>query len=173
MKTKVLSKVLILALSVLVLTNCNQPKQTKVESSEEGTKSIQDYYDELDYQRAVQTYLWSIPAMYMYSLRQSLTETFGAHPSNIPVWEDLMDNETVLLTPNSQVVYTFHFLDLKADGPTVVHTPPGKLAALLDDMWEKPITDMGATGPDQGKGGKYLVLPPGYEGECAGRLFRC
>jgi hypothetical protein len=164
MNTKVLSKVLILALCALVLTNCNQPKQTKVESSEEGTKSIQDYYDELDYQRAVQTYLWSIPAMYMYSLRQSLTETFGAHPSNIPVWEDLMDNETVLLTPNSQVVYTFHFLDLKADGPTVVHTPPGKLAALLDDMWEKPITDMGATGPDQGKGGKYLVLPPGYEG---------
>ena len=134
-------------------------------------QSIQQYYDELDYQRAVQTYLWSIPAMYMYSLRQSLSETFGATPSNIPVWEDLMDNETVLLTPNSQVVYTFHFLDLKTDGPTVLQTAPGKLAALLDSMWDQPITDIGATGPDKGKGGKYLILPPDFEGEAPDGYF--
>jgi len=102
--------------------------------------------------------------MYMYSLRESLQETFGATPSNVPIWEDLMDNETVMLTPNSQVVYVFNYLDLKTDGPTVLEAPP-KLAAMLDSMWDQPITDIGATGPDKGKGGKYLVLPPGHEGD--------
>jgi hypothetical protein len=46
-----------------------------------------------------------------------------------------------------------------------METAPGKLAAMLDSMWDQPITDIGATGPDKGKGGKYLVLPPGYEGK--------
>jgi hypothetical protein len=162
-----------LALASAMLASMTTPVWAQTASSQAPLtqQDIQQYYDELDYQRAVQTYLWSIPAMYMYSLRQSLSGTFGATPSNIPVWEDLMDNETVLLTPNSQVVYTFHFLDLKTDGPTVVETAPGKLAALLDDMWEKPITDIGSTGPDKGKGGKYLVLPPGYEGEVPDGYF--
>jgi len=128
-------------------------------------EAIQQYYDEHDYQRAVQAYLWSIPAMYMYSLRQSLVDTFGATPNtNVPLWADLMDNETVMLTPNSQVVYVFNYLDLKKDGPTVLEAPP-KLAAMLDSMWDQPIVDIGATGPDKGQGGKFLVLPPGYEGE--------
>ena len=144
--------------------------QSATEQQSLTKKQIQQHYDELDHQRAVQAYLWSIPAMYMYSLRESLQETFGATPSNVPIWEDLMDNETVMLTPNSQVVYVFNYLDLKTDGPTVLEAPP-KLAAMLDSMWDQPITDIGATGPDKGKGGKYLVLPPGYEGDLPDGYF--
>lgn len=133
-------------------------------------ESIESYYDELDHQRAVQSYLWSIPAMYTYSLRESLKETFGASPTDVPVWKDLMDAKTVMLTPNSQVVYAFNFLDLKKDGPTVLEAAP-KMAAMLDDMWDQPLTDIGATGPDKGKGGKYLVLPPGYKGDVPDGYF--
>ena len=167
MKTKKITLISALLMAISLAAILTTPVWAKPASSQAPLtqQDLQQYYDELDYQRAVQTYLWSIPAMYMYSLRQSLSETFGATPSNIPVWEDLMDNETVLLTPNSQVVYTFHYLDLKTDGPTVLQTAPGKLAALLDSMWDQPITDIGATGPDKSKGGKYLVLPPGYEGD--------
>ena len=32
--------------------------------------------------------------------------------------------------------------------------------------------DLGITGPDKGKGGKYLLLPPGYTGAMSGRLSR-
>jgi hypothetical protein len=32
-------------------------------------------------------------------------------------------------------------------------------------MYFRYITDMGAAGPDRGKGGKYLILPPGYKGD--------
>lgn len=42
---------------------------------------------------------------------------------------------------------------------------PADVLGFLDDMHFGYITDMGAAGPDKGKGGKYLVLPPGYEGD--------
>ena len=159
----------ILALAVLVAVGSAGSAwangQTESREDPLTKQSIQQFYDELDYQRAVQAYLWSIPAMYTYSLRKALVDTFGATPhTNVPIWEDLMDNETVMLTPNSQVVYVFNFLDLKKDGPTVLEAPP-KLAAMLDSMWDQPIIDIGATGPDKGQGGKFLVLPPGYEGD--------
>jgi hypothetical protein len=55
------------------------------------------------------------------------------------------------------------FLDLK-DGPLVFEAAP-QMQGLLDDFWHRPLTDVGLAGPDQGKGGKYLLLPPGYNGE--------
>ena len=33
------------------------------------------------------------------------------------------------------------------------------------------MTDMGLAGRDQGKGGKYLILPPGYDGEVPDGYF--
>jgi len=55
------------------------------------------------------------------------------------------------------------YLDLKED-PVVVEVPP-KLQGMFDDFWHRPIADVGFVGPDQGKGGKYLLLPPGYQGD--------
>lgn len=46
-----------------------------------------------------------------------------------------------------------------------MNTTSSQVMGLLDDMWHRPITDIGAAGPDQGHGGKYLVLPPDYEGD--------
>jgi hypothetical protein len=53
-------------------------------------------------------------------------------------------------------------MDLK-DGPLVVEVPPGVLG-LADDAWMRYIIDLGLVGPDKGKGGRYLFLPPGYTG---------
>ena len=55
-------------------------------------------------------------------------------------------------------------LDLKIDGPTVLDVPPGMLGAF-NDAWFRYLQDVGPLVPDKGKGGKYLVLPPGYEGK--------
>ena len=42
----------------------------------------------------------------------------------------------------------------------------------VDDAYFRWVTDIGLTGPDKGKGGKYLFLPPGYKGAVPdGRLF--
>jgi hypothetical protein len=76
----------------------------------------------------------------------------------------LGDSKPLVLTWNNTSLYTWGFLNLEKDGPTVIEVPPGVLGAL-DDMYFRYIVDIGAAGPDRGKGGKYLVLPPGYEGK--------
>jgi hypothetical protein len=45
-----------------------------------------------------------------------------------------------------------------------VETPPGALG-IFDDMTWKWIGDFGLPGPDRGEGGKYLLLPPAYDGK--------
>ena len=120
--------------------------------------------DELAFQRAVQTYLWALPAMNLYSMREGQKEAFGAESNVLAIWKDRIDYHTQVSTANPDVIYAFAWLDLEEEGPTVLEMPP-QLQGLLDDMWHRPITDIGAAGPDQGNGGKYLVLPPDYEGE--------
>ena len=75
-----------------------------------------------------------------------------------------MDAETLVLTANTETVYGMGFLDLKGDGPTVVEAPPKMLGAAMDTL-QRWLVDIGPLGPDKGKGGKYLFLPPGYKGE--------
>ena len=72
-----------------------------------------------------------------------------------------------LLTANTETVYAIFHLDLKTDGPTVVEAPPHMLGAIQDGL-QRWIVDIGPLGPDKGQGGKFLVLPPGFEGEPTG-----
>jgi hypothetical protein len=58
------------------------------------------------------------------------------------------------------------FWDLK-DGPIVIEVPPavgGSIAGNIVDAWQMPLEDAGPEGADAGKGGKYVILPPGYKG---------
>ena len=72
------------------------------------------------------------------------------------------------------------YVDLGKDGPLVFDAPP-MLQGILLDFWQRPIPvdggkyagDFGFFGPDQGKGGKFLLLPPGYEGEVPDGYFVC
>ena len=84
--------------------------------------------------------------------------------SQIVVWEDQFDAQTLLLTPNSETVYGMTYLDLKTDGPTVCEVAPGMLG-LVNDMWMREVANIGPAGPDQGRGGRFLFLPPGYDGD--------
>jgi hypothetical protein len=62
-------------------------------------------------------------------------------------------------------VYCFAFLDLQADGPTVIEIPPGCGPGTVDDAYFRFVIDLGGPGPDRGEGGKYLIVPPDYKGE--------
>ena len=121
-------------------------------------------HDELAFQRAVQTYLWSLPAMNVYAMREGQKNTFGAESNVLAIWKDRIDYNTLVSTANPDVIYAFAWLDLKKEGPTVLDMPP-QLQGLLDDMWHRPLTDIGAAGPDGGQGGKYLILPPDHQGD--------
>ena len=75
-----------------------------------------------------------------------------------------MDSKSLFLTANTESIYAMAWLNLK-DGPVVVESPPNTLG-LVDDFWFHYVTDLGNAGPDKGKGGKFLFLPPGYDGTC-------
>jgi hypothetical protein len=67
-------------------------------------------------------------------------------------------------TLNSDTPYGSGVLDL-SNGPVVVELPEGAFIGLVDDHNQGWVQDLGLPGPDKGKGGKHLVLPPGYEGD--------
>ena len=79
------------------------------------------------------------------------------------IMENLMDSKSLFLTPNTESIYNMTWLDT-SKGPLVIETPPNVLG-IIDDHWFKYVGDFGNAGPDKGKGGKYLLLPPGYKGE--------
>ncbi|MDH4007789.1 MAG: DUF1254 domain-containing protein, partial [Desulfuromonadales bacterium] len=116
------------------------------------------------FSRAIEVMNQNVAGASLYRMREAFADAGAGKANQILVWSDLMDSKTMLLTPNTEVVYAFSFLDLKNDGPTVVEAPP-KMLGLVDDMWMRYVGDIGVLGPDKGRGGKFLFLPPGYEGE--------
>jgi hypothetical protein len=103
--------------------------------------------------------------MNLYSMREGSEREFGRGNHILPIWKGRLRATTKVTTPNSDVIYAMSYLDLK-DGPVVIEVPAG-VQGLLDDFWHRPITDAGLPGPDKGRGGKYLLLPPDYEGPLA------
>ena len=120
--------------------------------------------------RAVEVYTTQLMRVGEIALREGLRAFGATRPSQVVIWENLMGPSTVLLTANTETVYAIFHLDLKADGPTVVEAPPHMLGAIQDGL-QRYITDIGPLGPDKAKGGKFLVLPPGFEGAPAAGHF--
>jgi hypothetical protein len=120
--------------------------------------------------RAVEVYTTQLMRVGEMALREGLRAFGVSRPSQVVVWENLMDASTILLTANTETVYAIFHLALKTDGPTVVEAPPKMLGAIQDGL-QRFISDIGPLGPDKGQGGKFLVLPPGFEGEVPAGYF--
>jgi hypothetical protein len=120
--------------------------------------------------RAIEVYTTQMMRVSEIATREGL-RAFGAKtPQQVVIWENLMDAKTVLLTANTETVYAIAHLNLRADGPTVVEAPPHMLG-LMQDGLQRFIVDVGPLGPDKGKGGKFLILPPGYTGNVPDGYF--
>jgi len=124
--------------------------------------TVEKIYDNLDRSRALQAYLLAIPIVNQAGMRDSLRE-FGPDNQTDVIWETLVDPKTVELTANDNTIYNFIWIDTHK-GPVVMEVPPMSLGAI-DNFWYRWVIDIGITGADKGKGGKYLILPPGYKGE--------
>ena len=127
-------------------------------------KTVEIVYDYLDRSRAVNVFINSIPMLSMYSIREGQADAGCEKINQICIVDQLMDSKPLFLTGNTSTMYAFGFLDLAKDGPAVIDLPPGMLG-ILDDMAFRYMSDLGVAGPDKGKGGKFLVLPPGYKGQ--------
>jgi len=120
-------------------------------------ETVEAVYDYVDRARAVEVFINMIPAVSMVTLRQGQRDMGASECNQILIWEDLMDSKSLVLTGNNTSLYTWGFLDLKKDGPTVIELPPDVLG-ILDDMYFRYIADMGAA---------YLFTDPDAKGKAA------
>jgi hypothetical protein len=130
--------------------------------------SAEDLNNRLIHRRAVEAVIWGMSAVnYDLMLQQMLTKTKGEINQFI-YWSRPADWKNQTLTPNPDAIYFMTFFNTKDVGPVVIEVPPaegGSLAANIDDIWQAALEDAGPAGADEGKGGKYLVLPPDYSGQ--------
>lgn len=124
--------------------------------------TVEKVYDNLDFQRGVQAFLTAMPAASLHAMREGI-RGFGPDNQTVIIFETLADSKSLFLTANTESVYASAWLDLK-QGPVVVEIP-SNILGLVDDFWFHFVADLGNAGPDKGKGGKFLFLPPDYKGQ--------
>src|SRR6516225_6996845 len=127
-------------------------------------ETAQKVYDHLDFLRGVEVFLNFIPAASLESVRLGHVEMNASKSNQAIIFDQLMDYNPLFLTGNTDTVYCIVILDLETDGPTVVELPAESGPGTVNDALFRFVIDMGPTGPDKGKGGKYLIVPPGYTG---------
>jgi len=114
--------------------------------------------------RAVDAVIWGVPIVSYDAMRQAYFRDAKAGYNDIIWWPKNSGWKNQSLTVNTSVRYIYVFCNTKRDGPIVVDLPPAVPGAsfygTIEDAWWVPLTDIGL----EGKGGKYLVLPPDYTG---------
>ncbi len=111
-------------------------------------------------QRACQAYLWALPMVSAGELEHVYMQGPGAAYGDIMSLDTFPDLSR-FLTAHATTPYTLAWFNLAKSGPYVVELPAGPTAGMVDDLWQRPVTDLGLRGPDKGQGGKVLVLGPG------------
>jgi len=174
LRAKILALALALAVFGAVLAAPVQAQETTsplVKSLYDGKWPDKDTVEQLNkerlYQRAVETYMMTLPILNTIGMRDGSEAKFGSGYNVLPVWKDRMNARTLVPTPNCDVIYSMSYLDLKETGPLVVYAPPGVIG-MFTDFYQRTLTDVGAAGPDKGQGGLYLLLPPDYHGPIPG-----
>ena len=115
--------------------------------------------------RAVEAVIWSMPVV-NYDLMFQAAVRAKAEFNQVIYWSHLPDWKIQTLTPNPDAIYLTPFINTKAAGPMVLEIPPadeGSITGTVMDVWQAALEDVGPAGVDKGKGGKYLILPPGYK----------
>jgi hypothetical protein len=124
-------------------------------------ETIEKVYDNLDFTHAFEAFVNTFQGVSIAALHKGF-RSVGAKDNEVLIFSDLMDSKSLFLTANADTIYTLGVLDL-TKGPMVLEVGP-KMLGAIDDQWFRWVIDLGAPGPDRGEGGKYLILPPGYDG---------
>ncbi len=96
-----------------------------------------------------------------FAIRKGFLD-IGAQDNTVVIFPELMDAKSLFLTANADTIYYLSIVDL-TKGPMVIEQPPMGLGTI-NDMWFSWVIDIGFPGPDRGEGGKYLLVPPDYDG---------
>jgi hypothetical protein len=168
-----MKKIISSLLMVLALTACKKEtsETTATASADvEGYEfvggypteaTVQKAYDDADLNRAIQAYKFFYPTVSGEAMFKG----------NAPVGVVANTTFGTLDTKPGQVGFTLNSdtpygpipIDL-SKGPIVVEVPAGPLIVVAMDVNQRWVADMGIPGPDEGKGGKHLLLPLNYKG---------
>lgn len=124
--------------------------------------TLDKVYDHLDYTHALRAFSDTLQGVSVHAIRKGLQD-IGVKDNEVIVFSKLMDAKSLFLTANADTIYVIGGLDL-TKGPMVVEVPP-EVLGTVQDAWFRWVIDMGLPGPDRGLGGKYLIVPPGYQGD--------
>ena len=119
-------------------------------------------FDELDTQMATQAYLWALPLVSFAHWQAQHRDVFEATSIDMVHYVTYQDRLGII-TANATTPYILSFPDLSETGPLVIELPAGPTAGGVGDFWQREVAIMGEMGPDQGRGGKYLVTAPDQE----------
>lgn len=138
----------------------NEKTRTALTSSELATRTL--------HRRAIEAVIWGTPAVNFDLMYQAMVRDAksGDDSNKIVYWSRLFDWKNQTLTPNPDAIYFMAFFNTKDVGPVVLEIPPadeGSITGSIDDCWQTAIEDVGPAGFDKGKGGQYLIVPPGYK----------
>lgn len=131
----------------------------KMDGDLPSKESIPKLFDEMDFQQATQCYLWALPLIGFAEWQYQHYKTFKASSNDLVLYNSYNDRLGIL-TANATTPYIITFIDLAANGPTVIEMPAGRTAGGLADFWQREQATIGEMGPDKGKGGKYILVPP-------------
>jgi hypothetical protein len=123
--------------------------------------TLEKAFDQIDFTHAYNAFVNTMQGVSLVAARKGFLDA-GVKDNEILVFSELMDAKSLFLTANADTVYFVGYIDV-SKGPMVFEVPP-KVLGTLDDMWFRWVIDFGLPGPDRGLGGKYLILPPGYDG---------
>jgi hypothetical protein len=118
------------------------------------------------HRRAVEAVIWGIPLVNYDLMFQSMVNSAKGAVNQILYWSGLPDWKNQYLTPNPDTIYFMPFFSTKDTGPMVLEIPPadeGSITGTIMDSWQMALEDAGPAGVDKGRGGKYLILPPGHK----------
>jgi len=118
------------------------------------------------HRRAVEAVIWGMPAVNYDLMYQAAVREARGDFNQVIYWSRLPDWKIQTLTPNPDSIYLSPFINTKDVGPVVLEIPPadeGSITGTVMDVWQCALEDVGLAGVDKGKGGKYLILQPGYK----------
>ena len=153
---------LALSLSATAQTIDSPVGRIEFEGGYPTDETVRKLYDELDFQRAVQAYLWALPIA-SYGAMADAHYRQGVDTHTVLIADESAEPQQLVLTANQDTVYMSGVLDLR-EGPVVMELPAG-LLGTLNNIWQQPLVDLGGPfSPEQNRGGRFLVLPPAYAG---------
>lgn len=165
-----MKRIIISIATLFFITACKKENTVENNSSQNNGSSqkmefhAENIKEKILYNRAVDAAIWGIPAVNFQLMYKEMEKLNGSY-NQIVYWPGLLNWKNQTLTPNQDVIYLMPFFNTEK-GPVVLEIPPadnGIFNGSVMNCWQGAIEDVGPGGMDKGKGGKYIILPPGYD----------